>query len=521
MTAPVAAPRPVPPASAPSVHVRMYRALKEGGDGCKGMLGDCFLLRMEHEVEGVAKRETVLIDCGMLRGSPEPAARMEAIAADIVEQTGGDLASGRPGELDLLVVTHQHWDHLSGFAQARHILLDPNRLRIRNLWLAWTEDDGRADVKALRERFDGDSLKFAAIAGRLRDEGARFGADAADLALGGLDGFLGLAGKDGRLSTREILEELKGSLAASAKPSYLEPGEARATPGAIGLNTFVLGPPTDWTRLFKDRPSAGPGRETYFDDPDADGAQLEKFAGGTDPEPKVDSPFAVQYCRIGAGDLATPPASGPSPSGGSREWLRARYHGTAGDAPPTRAALARRRIDGDWLAGAGALALKLDADTNNTSLVLAFELPDGSLMLFPGDAQVGNWLSWHDRTYPDGAGGRLTAEQLLNRVRFYKVGHHGSHNATARERGLAMMTRPDLVAAIPTDEELGRRQGAGGWQMPNPSVAEALRVRAKGRIIRTDRRYSEGECADLFGGRLTDCDLFLEYHVFDPERNPS
>ena len=54
-----------------------------------------------------------------------------------------------------------------------------------------------------------------------------------------------------------------------------------------------------------------------------------------------------------------------------------------------------RRVDDDWLGYAGQLALQLDSDTNNTSLVLAFELSGGGdVLLFPGDAQVGNWLSW-------------------------------------------------------------------------------------------------------------------------------
>lgn len=504
---------PAPSVSPASIHVRMYRALGEG-KGCKGLLGDCFLIR----AESGTKHETVLIDCGMLRGSPEPAARMGAIAADIVKQAGGDLAAGRRGELDLLVISHQHWDHLSGFAQARHVLLDPTRLLIKNLWLAWTENDERPDVQALRKRFDEGGTAFAAIAERLRDE-ARFGADAADLAFGGLDGFLGLAGKDGRLSSREILEELQRLVKPAGTVKYLEPGTVLDTPGGVGLRTFVLGPPTDWKKLFKDRPSAGPKQETYFDEPEVDGAQMLRFAGGTDPEPEADSPFAAQYRHIRASDLAAPLANGSPPAGSAREWLRARYYGSSGDAPPARAAAGRRRIDVDWLAGVGALALKLDSDTNNTSLVLAFELPDGSVMLFPGDAQVGNWLSWHDQDYPDGNGGRITAERLLNRVRFYKVGHHGSHNATLREKGLEMMTRPDLVAAIPTDEELGKRQGAGGWLMPNPRVNDALRERAGERIIRSDRRYSPEECERIFSGRLTDCDLFLEYAVFDPEKD--
>ena len=51
----------------------------------------------------------------------------------------------------------------------------------------------------------------------------------------------------------------------------------------------------------------------------------------------------------------------------------------------------------DWLGASADLALQLDSRTNNTSLVLAFELVDsGHVLLFAADAQVGNWLSWHD-----------------------------------------------------------------------------------------------------------------------------
>jgi hypothetical protein len=50
-----------------------------------------------------------------------------------------------------------------------------------------------------------------------------------------------------------------------------------------------------------------------------------------------------------------------------------------------------RRIDHDWLASAGQLALDLNSYTNNTSLVLAFELgPRGKVLLFAADAQRGN-----------------------------------------------------------------------------------------------------------------------------------
>ena len=101
-----------------------------------------------------------------------------------------------------------------------------------------------------------------------------------------------------------------------------------------------------------------------------------------------------------------------------------------------------RRVDNDWLHAAADLALQLDSMTNNTSLALAIErVSDGRVLLFPADAQQGNWLSWHDAnmkwTYDSGEGIKeKTAAQLLAETVFYKAGHHCSHNGTAKERDL-------------------------------------------------------------------------------------
>ena len=57
-------------------------------------------------------------------------------------------------------------------------------------------------------------------------------------------------------------------------------------------------------------------------------------------------------------------------------------------------ASAWRRIDQDWLYSAEQLALEMNNDTNNGSLVLAFELsPGGKVLLFAADAQRGSWVS--------------------------------------------------------------------------------------------------------------------------------
>jgi hypothetical protein len=76
-----------------------------------------------------------------------------------------------------------------------------------------------------------------------------------------------------------------------------------------------------------------------------------------------------------------------------------------------------RMLEHDWLDAAGRLALQLDSDTNNTSLVLAFELArSGRVLLFPGDAQVGSWLSWEGLEWEvkeNGESRTVTARDLM------------------------------------------------------------------------------------------------------------
>jgi hypothetical protein len=502
------------PGAVPPEHawVRMYRALDKrapGETGDRGLLGDCFLIGLE----GAGRKAHILIDCGMLQGSPDAKPRMIRIAEDIRDTCGG--------KLDLVIVTHEHHDHISGFAQAYDIFFGAAGLTIGRVWMAWTEKPGDPQAERLRTKFDRTGFALAKIGARLRDE-PRFGADVATATLFGLDQFMGPAAdaqdkRPRRLSGRAVMEMLK-----TRETRYLEPGALVATPGAVWLRAYVLGPPRDEEKLFKDRPSAK-NPETYLDEPGFDGQQLMRFAEGEDPDPARDSPFASDYCRFPLANFDQSLAAATPPEGAVHEFVREHYYGVAGAAPETLAAMARRRIDNDWLGGAGAMALKLDSDTNNTSLVLAFELPDEarSVLLFPGDAQVGNWQSWQALkfTVDDGT---QTANDLLARTLLYKVGHHGSHNATLSADGLERMTNPALFAMIPTDEALGKQQGSG-WQMPNPNVNAVLRVKTGGRILRNDRRYDGDRSADpatrdvpdAFLDKLVETDLFLQYPVLE------
>jgi len=67
-------------------------------------LGDCLLITLRRNK---GKPYFIMIDCGVILGTPRPADRMTQVVNDIVATTGG--------HVDLLVATHEHWDHLSGF----------------------------------------------------------------------------------------------------------------------------------------------------------------------------------------------------------------------------------------------------------------------------------------------------------------------------------------------------------------------------------------------------------------------
>ena len=70
-----------------------------------------------------------------------------------------------------------------------------------------------------------------------------------------------------------------------------------------------------------------------------------------------------------------------------------------------------------------AAVVALEAAVNGTSLLLAFEF-GRQMLVFPGDAQWGTWKQALDNP---------ASRDILSRATFYKVGHHGSHNATPRE----------------------------------------------------------------------------------------
>ena len=120
------------------------------------------------------------------------------------------------------------------------------------------------------------------------------------------------------------------------------------------------------------------------------------------------------------------------------------------------------------------------------------------MLLFAADAQVGNWLSWQDLKV-DGRRQSVTGPDLLDRAMFYKVGHHGSHNATLKEKGLEKMKKL-RVAMIPVDQQVAIKMRWGA--MPLESLVAAFSNQTDETRASTPYRHSFQ--AQINGVRATD-----------------
>lgn len=443
------------PAFKPRVHVRMY---------LQG-LGDCFLLRFELE-EG--KFFHVLIDCGVYKASPDAGALMNRVADDIVKTTGSH-------GVDVLVSTHEHWDHISGFSQA---LSKFQTLSVGETWQAWTEDPKNPLANQLREKYEGAKARLVGL--------MRVARPAAGVAVPALDNafsIMGFFGVDRDGDEAGPYRDIK-KLMAAKNPRYLSPGDVLPL-GKTGVKAFVLGPPQSEATLRKRDIAA---KDAYH-------KQQLAFLEG------FEAMLGAAEASLDAG--AAPDESGHPFNAGlaipvevARE---SEFFQTLYGFPPERPGAPEhpelfRSIDDLAFDTLGNLALRMDNYINNTSLVLAFRLPSGRVLLFPGDAQGGNWKSWADPDEPLKFEKEQTdAHELLASTVLYKVAHHGSHNATPKTYGLDLMTHPDLRALVPVDHAIA--QAARYGEMPLLGIMKALKAKTHGAVFRSDEPVSEAHKA--------------------------
>lgn len=423
--------------------------------------GDCFVLKF-HDGNKILFK--ILIDCGCWSGS-------KAELRPYIEKLKDDVK----GHVDVLIVTHEHKDHVYGFEAGSDIFLD--NITVDQIWMGWTEKDSDPKVKRWKEKYAERTLAIAKAAQEVRnrldspgyesqykdsqfkDEIFHLHTHFKDVLGEFADLHASGTVKPGLEGMRVVKEDI-----AKNNIQYFKPGTImKDIEGLPGIKIFVLGPPLLYDTVKTE--SGGPG-ESYDHNKDIDADEL--LLGAIDFHALGDSdekifPFDVTY------EITDPDRKDAADAAYKHE--------------------AWRGIDFDWLMSSGSLALRMNSLTNNLSLALAFQFPkEKKVLLFPGDAEFGSWSSWHDIRWPDEEG-TIETKDLLSQTVFYKVAHHLSHNGTAQNLGLKLMTHKDLAAMASLDYNII----SNGWKstMPNRLIIKDLLAQTKGRlmIMNTDNLF--------------------------------
>ncbi len=459
-----------------SVNIKMYRV---------GELGDCFLLCFTNGPE----KTHVLIDCGSYWNNNDSKERMKKIAADIKTQVAGH-------KLDVIVGTHQHNDHLSGFIHAESIF---KSIKPEQVWLSWLDDPNPDNV--LARKIGEDYNNYLTSLRHINKELQKSFFAGDDKLLNRVTGLLGFFGISKNERAGAKTDKLPADLPARARkalqkmgkkdPKYLSPGEVFNLPGISdgAVKVYVLGPPKEEEHLYKKDPKKD---ETFDHKLSANLANAEKMLvamkklTGTAKVKKDDEPFPFdEPYRKSANFKPVEDAYKKD------EW---------------------RQIELDWINQAEQLALWLDGFTNNSSLVLAFEIvKTKKVLLFAADAQAGNWRSWKEIKWK-----KMPADfnwlTLIKNTVLYKTGHHGSHNSTLAE-ALNNMTHKELVVMIPVEKSDPMVNFGKGWQMPATNLYKELKKRSQYRIIRMDDGISKAKAWDKLPNQPSKNDLYCEYEV--------
>jgi beta-lactamase superfamily II metal-dependent hydrolase len=373
--------------------------------------GDCFLVSLPSGGEGPDHH--ILVDCGVHgRGNIDT---IDRVIENIAAVTGKQLA--------IVIATHSHQDHISGF--------DPKKFdgfEAREVWLPWTENPKNVVANRLRK-------KQMAIAGQLQEHiglAIAKSGESPELAAArdAMENFLGPA--DVKLaSNRVAMQFLQSGFGSGIEPKYLEAGMELKNPAKIpGLTVRVLGPP--------------PPRDSSF-------------------LAKMDPPEGHRYLRMNDGggewtNVVTPFASSWKVT---RKSELPKMFGLSKEVE----GVVQEEVVSTSLSP---LAFALDSVKNNTSVVVLLSFR-GEHLLFPGDAQYGNWMWWLQQ--PEAA-------EILSEISFLKVAHHGSVNATPTDL-LEHLTDGGFAAMVST-------QNVPWDVIPREPLMTRLGEKSGKRVVRSD-----------------------------------
>jgi len=469
--APEAAPNAAPPGTEPAsgngnIRVRMYRV----------GFGDFFLLT----VPGKNGPAHILIDCGVHCGNIHS---MDDCVQDMKEVTNG--------RLELVILTHYHADHMSGFASNYD---DFAAFEIGAVWITNRLDPG--DAKASKFM-----AQISSVAQQLMMQLAARDDPAALEAHQKVENALGMVSEEGGGgSNAKALRLLRSGFKNKPPVYYYQGGDTPVLPDELNgmITAELLGPsPKDSDGEFSGSDNKS---EQYLaalgDDGVPDDTRVRPFDTKKWPATAGDYP-AETFGEFDSGLFG--PARKPKRDGISN------LESMLADMQP------------DALAAA---ADKLDGTLNNQSLVVLFTC-NGKKLLFVGDAQWGNWASWLYGRAVTGAdpGISARAKGILGSIDFYKVGHHGSTNATPIP---AVGALNEVCACMCSTARGCYGSLKNKSEVPRTELIKALETKSGNRLVCSDWIPAENEEAapeareelpELPKGFSTPGKLYIDYKL--------
>ena len=435
------------------LRVRMYRV----------GFGDFFLISVPTKDAGP---QHILIDCGVHAGN---IGTMKDCVQDLIQVTDRKLA--------LVIATHYHADHLSGFASNFDEFA---KFEVGMVWITNRLDPDNAGAmkfKAQLRSLAGELQFRLGLRAKGQDEDSEEGlatqralfkvSDALGLALDDIQ--LGAADKEG--SNEKALRLLTSSFKNKPPVKYYQGGDAPELPKSLkgAITAELLAPaPIDSGGEFA---TADNTTEQYLAAAAEEGLPPDKLR-----------PFDKEW---------------PATANDYRPSVFSEYR--TADQPTTTGTPANmenvlKASQPDSLLAA---ADKLDGTLNNQSLVILFTVNKRKL-LFVGDAQWGNWAYWlYGKNISGKDPGILdTAKDILGSVDFYKVGHHGSTNAnpipavTALNPKCVSMCSTESSDAYPNKKRpygtISKDPNKKGTEVPRIALMEEMEKLTGDRLVRSD-----------------------------------
>src|SRR5262249_1049490 len=415
------------------LRVRMYRI----------GFGDFFLVTVPTS-SGPAH---ILIDCGVHAGN---IGTMDDCVKDLLKETGGKLA--------LVIATHYHADHLSGFASNFD---DFAEFEVGAVWITNRLDPKNAGAAKFH-------AQITSLANQLRLRlGARDQQDPATAqALFKTQNALGIqlgATEGGNAKAMRLLTEgFKNKPPVFYYQGGDDPELPKALKGAITAELLAPAP----------KDSGGEFSGT-------DNKKEQYLAAASDeglPDTETFSPFEKEW----------PATANNYPRDAFRAYQTQGQIAGRDDGPAALEAVIKNAQPDTMLAVADAL----DGTLNNQSLVVLFTC-QGKKLLFVGDAQWGNWSYWLYGKKVTGADPGITenAKQILGSIDFYKVGHHGSTNANPIPAVAAMNQKCVAMCSTETgfpDSPRPYGNPDKGTEVPRTTLMDALEIQTKNKLVRSD-----------------------------------